>query len=113
MTTVECLTAVWGPGAAQLPAPPTPAGPSLAQGRGAPGAPACPQRRGPPVRLSLVETRRAAVVSPAPRAPPSLAPLQAAGGRAAGGLGGPNGAWGERYLGPYAASPPPRRPQPT
>jgi len=46
MTTVECLTAVWGPGAAQLPAPPNPRRPIAGPGQGGPWGSGLPAKAG-------------------------------------------------------------------
>src|SRR5215471_17574650 len=71
----------------------------------------CPQRRGQPALLSLVDARLSAVVSPPPRAHPPLSPLEDPSRLDAGLLGRPNGAWGDRHVWDGADSPDPRRPE--
>src|SRR6266581_2357819 len=59
---------------------------------------ACPQRRGQPGVLSLVDARLSAVVPPASRAYPALSSLHDPSGLDAGLLGRSDGPWGHRHL---------------
>src|SRR2546430_999255 len=73
---------------------------------------ACPQRRGQPALLSLVDARLSGVVSPPPRAHPTLSSLHDASRLDAGLLGRPDGARRHRHLWHRADPSYPRRPQP-
>src|SRR6266571_1986821 len=75
-------------------------------------APACPQRRGQPALLSLVDARLSRVVSPPPRAHPALSSLQDASGLDAGLLSRSDGTWRHRHLWDRVDPPHARRPQP-
>jgi hypothetical protein len=86
---------------------PTPPRPTSGPVRGAPSGGACPHRRGPPGVPSLVAARLAALVSPPPRVPPALPPLQDPSGLAARRLGRPDGARPHRHRRAGAHPPPP------
>src|SRR5262245_51982718 len=73
---------------------------------------ACPQRRGQPALLSLVDARLSRVVSPPPRAHPPLSPLEDPSRLDAGLLGRSDRARRHRHVWHRAHSPHPRRPQP-